>query len=133
MRIWRRCEMNTREYFESVKGVGVLSTADADGRVDAAVYARPHVVKGEVIAFIMTDRLTHNNLQSNPSAAYLFMENSGKYDGKRLFLTKIKEEKNTELLKSLRRREYPELKDEDEYLVYFRVDKVLPLVGTGEA
>jgi hypothetical protein len=125
--------MDIKEYFESVKGVGVLATADTEGRVDAALYARPHMMDGEIVAFIMADRLTHSNVQSSPHAAYLFVENGGKYKGKRLFLTRIKEEKNSELLKSLRRREYPELEDEDRYLVYFRIDKVLPLVGTGEA
>jgi len=124
--------MDIREYFESVKGIGVLATSDADGRVDAAIYARPHVMDKGVVAFIMADRLTHSNLQSNPHAAYLFIEGGDKYKGKRLFLTKIEEEKNSELLKSLRRREYPDLKDENRYLVYFRIEKILPLVGTGE-
>ena len=58
--------MNLRDYFESVKGHGVLATADKDGRVDVAVYARPHFIDDETIAFIMRDRLTHHNLQSNP-------------------------------------------------------------------
>ncbi|UCD57609.1 MAG: pyridoxamine 5'-phosphate oxidase family protein, partial [Candidatus Hydrogenedentota bacterium] len=106
--------------------------ADSEGRVDAAVYARPHVMDDGTVAFIMADRLTHHNLQSNPHAAYLFMEDGGKYVGKRLFLTKVKEEKNGELINSIRRRTYPELEGKDEYLVYFRVNKVLPLIGTGE-
>ena len=66
--------MNLREYFESVKGRGVLATADEDGKVDAAIYASPHFIDEETVAFIMRDRLTHHNLQSNPHAAYLFME-----------------------------------------------------------
>jgi hypothetical protein len=82
----------------------------------------------ETVAFIMADRLTHKNLQSNPHAAYLFKEEGGKYVGKRLFLTKIKEEKNAELIEKLRRRTYPEIKDRDAYLVHFRVDQILPLI-----
>lgn len=35
--------MNLKEYFQAQHGVGILSTADAEGRVDAAVYFRPHV------------------------------------------------------------------------------------------
>ena len=34
--------MNLADYFENAKGVGVLATADAEGRVNVAVYARPH-------------------------------------------------------------------------------------------
>jgi hypothetical protein len=125
-------EMKFDEYFGSAKGRGVLATAGADGRVDAAVYATPHVMDDETLAFIMADRLTHHNLKSNPHAAYLFMEDGEKYEGKRLFLTKIGEETDKKVLDSLRRRGYPELEGENEYLVSFRVDQVLPLVGSGE-
>jgi hypothetical protein len=51
--------MTLKDYFESVKGRGVLATADADGRVDAAIYATPHFIDDETIAFIMRDRLTN--------------------------------------------------------------------------
>jgi hypothetical protein len=34
--------MNLKKYFDEHIGFGVLSRADQDGRVDAAVYARPH-------------------------------------------------------------------------------------------
>jgi hypothetical protein len=124
--------MDLKEYFEGKEGHGVLATADSEGKVDAAVFARPHVMDDGTIAFIMPERLTHHNLQSNPHAAYLFHENSGKWKGKRLFLTKVGEEKDTELLYSLRRRSYGDDK-EGRYLVFFRVDQELPLIGAGEA
>lgn len=124
--------MNMKEYFDGTKGRGVLATSDSKGRVDAAVYARPHVVDDETVAFLMVDRLTHHNLQSNPHAAYLFMEERDGYKGKRLFLTKLREEQDAEKIQKLRRRTYPDVKDKDEYLVYFKIDKVLPLVGAGE-
>jgi hypothetical protein len=37
----------------------------------------------------MADRLTHQNLQSNDRAAYLFMEEGQGYKDKRLFLKKL--------------------------------------------
>jgi len=112
--------MRLREYFESVKGRGVLATADADGKVDAAIYATPHFMDDdETIAFIMRDRLTHHNLQSNAHAAYLFMESGGGFAGKRLFLTKTREEQDSELLNSLRRRTYPGDEKEPKFLVFF--------------
>ena len=96
--------MDMKAYFENTQGVGVLSTADRDGKVDAAIYARPHVMEDGSLAFIMRDRLTHSNIRANPHAAYLFMEKSPGYRGKRLFLTKLREEEDSELLRSLRRR-----------------------------
>ena len=124
--------MNLREYFESVKGRGVLATADEDGKVDAAIYATPHFIDDETIAFIMRDRLTHSNLQSNPHAAYLFMETGEKFAGKRLFLTKTREEQDSELLYSLRRKKYSDEKNEPKFLVFFQIDEVLPLIGSGD-
>jgi hypothetical protein len=57
-------------------------------------------------------------------------EEEKKYKGKRLYLKKIREEKDSPTLDSVRRKKYPDLKGE-EYLVYFRVEKVLPLIGSG--
>jgi len=37
--------MSISEYFENTKGTGVLATADSEGKVDAAIYARPHVME----------------------------------------------------------------------------------------
>ena len=123
--------MNLNEYFENTKGFGVLATSDADGKVDTAVYARPHVMEDGSLAMIMRDRLSHHNLQSNSHAAYLFREAGNGYKGKRFFLTKIGEEQDTELLKSLRRREYIDSKNEAKFLVFFKIDKELPLIGDG--
>ena len=123
--------MELKDYFESTKGVGVMATADADGKVDAAIYARPHFMEDGTIAMIMRDRLTHHNLQSNPHATYLFMEDGPGYKGKRLFLTKVREEQDSELLYSLRRRQYKDDKEEARFLVFFKLEKELPLVGAG--
>ncbi len=124
--------MNMRDYFENAKGRGVLATADSEGKVDVAVYSRPHIMDDGTVAFIMADRLTHHNLQSNPHAAYLFMEDGEEYVGKRLFLTKIREEQDTDLLYQLRRRKYPKDEKGPKFLAFFRVDKELPLIGPGE-
>ena len=124
--------MDLKDYFENAQGLGVLATADSEGKVDVAVYSRPHVMDSETVAFIMRDRLTHHNLQSNPHAAYLFKEAGEQYVGKRLFLTKIREEQDTDLAYKLRRRKYPDDKKEPLFLVFFRIDKILPLIGPGE-
>lgn len=125
--------MKLSEYFEKTKGRGVMATSDSKGKVGMAVYGRPHFINEKTVAFIMADRLMHKNLQSNPSAAYLFMEDKKGYAGKRLYLTKIKEEKDKSLIDKIRRRDscpaYTVYKDTIKYLVYFRIDKVLPLIG----
>lgn len=127
--------MDLKSYFENTQGLGVLSTADAQGNVDSAVYARPHVQEDGSLALIMRDRLSHANLQSNPKASYLFKEEGPGYKGIRLFLTKIKEEQDEQKIDALKRRSYPQdekIHEEARYLVYFTVEKELPLIGTGK-
>ena len=124
--------MSLENYFASKTGTGVLATADAAGRVDAAVYARPHVTDEGLLAFIMADRLSHSNLESNPQAVYLFREDGKGYRGMRLYLRKVREEQDSELLESLRRRKYSPEQEESMkplYLVFFEVDEQLPLTG----
>jgi hypothetical protein len=124
-------ELNLKEYFQRATGQGVLATADARGNVDAALYARPHVMEDGAIAFIMAHRLSRQNLLSNPKAAYLFIESREKKsesDGIRLYLTMIREDTNPERVESLRRKQ----RDDDgtgRSVVYFSVDRVRPLTG----
>ena len=128
--------MNLSEYFEKATGLGILATADSAGAVDAAVYAKPHFIDEETVAFIMADKLTHHNVQQNPRAAYLFREAGEKYLGKRLYLSKTKEVQDPEAVREMRRKKYPEVAgkygDENKFIVYFRIDKVLPLIGDKE-
>jgi len=124
--------MNLKEYFEKTEGTGVLATADAEGRVDVALYARPHVIEDNTVAFIMRERLSHHNLRSNPQAAYLFIEKGPGYKGKRIYLTMLREETNTDLIKQLVRKEHGMDNPKDDanrYLVFFQIDKERPLIG----
>jgi hypothetical protein len=116
--------MNYGDYFNNVKGHGVLATADSEGKVNVAIYARPHMVDDGTLAFIMRDRLTHANLQSNPHAAYLFREDDNEYKGLRLYLSKVSEEKNTERVQAIRRKSYNESDAERGplFLVLFKVN-----------
>jgi len=124
--------MDLASYFDKAKGVGVLGTADSEGKVDLAIYARPHVIDNHTVAFIMRDRLSHANVAGNPHAAYLFLEQAKGYRGLRLYLTRTAEETDPKEIKAMRRRSPG---DEDAaatrvFLVYFRVDAVRSLVGS---
>jgi len=125
--------MTLKDYFSSRKGFGVLSTADDNGKVDAAAYAHPHVIDETHVAFIMGDKLSHANLRRNPYAAYLFREDGGGYEGKRLYLKKERETDNSKLIEETCKTEWhgPYCLSRylnDSFLVYFTVESVLPLV-----
>jgi hypothetical protein len=127
--------MKMSDYFSNTKGLGVLATANAEGKVNVAIYARPHFLDEmdeSTVVFIMGDRLSHDNVNANPSAAYLFVEKSEDYQGKRLSLTKIKEETDPDKIKAITRRglPYDSADTKTKYLVYFHIDSVRPLIGS---
>ena len=126
--------MDLNDYFNKTRGLGVLATADRSGQVDTAIYSRPHIMPDGTMAFIMNDRLSHHYLQSNPHAAYLFREAGDGFAGKRFFLTKVAEEQDTERLREMRRRTYPDKAPYagPKFLVFFQIDKELPLIGSGD-
>ncbi len=125
--------MDWKQYFESHQGTGFLATADREGNVDIAVYSRPHVLGDGTLAFGMTDRLTHRNLQDNPKAVYAFQERG--FAGVRLYLEKVREETGGAVLEEVRRRADEIVGSgtggQVAFLVCFRVTRNLNLVGPG--
>lgn len=131
--------MGLKEYFKNKKGFGVLSTADEKGRVDSAPYANPHVIDDTHVAFIMGDRLSHANIRKNPYAVYLFKEGWLGYKGKRLYLKREKESDDPISRKllcqiitkaSVMKHYCDDRYLKNSYIVYFKVESVLPLVGS---
>lgn len=124
--------MDLRKYFADAKGIGILGTADADGKVDLAIYAKPIVVDGNTIALVMRERLSHQNIRNNPNAAYMFIEEPDDNRGLRMYLTMIREETNSSIVEKIIE-EHPEICPEpdeaNKYLVHFKVDRVRELVG----
>ena len=127
--------MNIRQYLEIREGKGILSSASAEGMVTSAIYSRPHVFEDGTIAFVMRKRLTYENLKTNPYASYMFIEDCHGYRGIRLFLKKIKEDQDNALIESMKRRHLTHEEDEGKgpkFLMHFRVERILPLIGDGE-
>ncbi len=125
--------MDLTEYFENVRGTGVLATADRDGQVNVAVYARPQVMPDGTLAFIMADRLTRRNVEQNPHAAYLFLEEGVERTGVRLSIKRVGESAEPELIAKLRRRSKSPEDDgglETLRVVFFTVEHQRPLIGT---
>jgi hypothetical protein len=124
--------MKLSEYFENVRGKGILAIASKFGVVNVSLYTRPYFMDEKTICFIMGKKLLHENLHLNPHASYLFIEDREEYAGKRIHLTKIKEEKDSKLIKLLMRERLHisqnSHSDDTKCLVCFRILQVLPLV-----
>jgi len=125
--------MTLSEYFEKAKGIGVLATTDGAGQVNQAVYAKPLFLEkddDQTCSFIMANRLTHDNLEHNPSASFLFIEEGKEFVGKRLSLIVGEEEFDPEKIKAIRVSNNLPISDEEcRFLVHFHVEGVRPLLG----
>jgi hypothetical protein len=127
--------MTLRDYFESRLGICILSSAGTRGKVTTAIYSAPRVMDDGTVCFIMRERLTYSNIAENPHAACMFIEHGGGYQGIRLFLTKVREDNDQELIARMTRRHLSAEEDRakgPKHLVIFRVDNILPLIGDSE-
>lgn len=127
--------MTLKDYLGSSKGTCILSSADRSGKVTTAVYSPPRMMDDGTVCFLMRERLTYRNILENPHAACMYIEHGGGYQGIRLFLTKIREDDDPELIARMTRRNLSPEEDRikgPKHLVIFRVEKILPLIGSGD-
>jgi hypothetical protein len=81
----------------------------------------------------MRERLTYLNVQSNPYAAYLFVEGGTGYSGIRLYLKRIKEDNDPDMIARMTRSGLSPQEDKakgPKHLVHFRIEKILQLIGS---
>ena len=122
--------MKLQEYFSGKAGIGVISTSNKNGEVNSAVYAKPHIVDKNTVAFIMRDKRTRANLHENSNASYLFTEHDHSFKGVRLYLKMTREDQDREVIEALSRRASVDAGEHiDRFLVSFSVDKALALIG----
>ncbi len=126
--------MNLQDYFTEKEGTGIFSTASSDGQVNSAIYSRPHVDGKDSIILIMRNKKSRANLLENNKASYLFLEKGDGYKGVRLSLTKTSEVQDDEAIAALSRRKTPckGSSSGERFLVHFKVDKAITLIGDNE-
>ncbi len=123
--------MDLKAYFANAKGTGILATADNQGRVNAAVYSRPHFLDDGKLGFIMPDKLTHVNLSENGSACFLWKEEGSQREGYRLYLSKVGEDTDQDRINAMRNIQRGDASTQ-RFLVLFNLEKILPLIGPGK-
>src|SRR5512147_1359702 len=124
--------MELKDYLEKSSGFCIFSSAARSGKVTTAIYSAPRVMEDGSVCFIMRERLTYRNILENPHAACMYIEHGGGYQGIRLFLVKVREDNDPELIARMTRRNLTPEEDREKgpkHLVIFRVEKILPLIG----
>jgi hypothetical protein len=118
--------MRLDNYFENHSGLGVLSTADKEGRVNAALYARPHIEDNKAV-FLAAPNQTLQNVRENAYAHYLFKQDGQGYEGVRLQLRLLRIDENQDRVDALRRRHKEE--NNYAYILEFDIINTHTLVG----
>jgi len=112
-------------------GRGVIGTASKAGVVNMAVYADPHLVDDETVAWGMTDGRTWNNVRENPNASYTYFAPGEGFRGARLTLSLSRTEDSGETLAKIRERtaaSSPGNPQAVKHVAYFKVVETRPLV-----
>jgi hypothetical protein len=113
-------------------GRGVIGTADANGVVNLAVFAVPHVIDEETLAWGFTEGRSIANLKANPHASYLYLAPTRGYSGWRLSLTLKESSQEGTLLAKIKEQAAqaagPQAGAAVKHVAYFKVDEVRPLM-----
>ena len=114
------------------EGRGVIATSNRQGEVNVAIYATPHVIDDETLAWGMTEGRTYNNVMENPNGAYLYMYAGAGYSGVRLRLKLKVIENSGDMLDNIKARTKeivgPEAAAAVKHAAYFTVVEVRPLI-----
>jgi hypothetical protein len=123
--------MQLSELF-SEGGRGVIATSNLQGEVNVAIYAVPHVIDDETLAWGMTEGRTYKNGAQNPRAAYLYMNPGAGFSGVRLGLKLKRIESSGKMLDAVRIRTSqivsPAAGAAVKYVAYFTVVEVRALI-----
>jgi len=123
--------MNLAKLFEE-QGLGIMATADHEGQVNTAIYARPHVIDNTTLVWGMTDKRSYRNIRQNPHAAYLFKQAAPGFLGVRLGLELLRSEEQGEMLATIQRNTDeivgPGAGRAVTHAVWFKVVEIRPLI-----
>jgi len=113
-------------------GRGVIATSDSSGNVNTAVYAKPHIVDENTVAWGMTEGRTWACVKENPHAAYLYMNPGPGYSGVRLKLSLKEFRESGDMLETVKKHTAeivsPAAAEAVKHVAYFEVEEVRPLI-----
>ncbi|MDK2889595.1 MAG: hypothetical protein PWR21_226 [Methanoculleus sp.] len=127
------------DYFNKQPRIGILSTANKEGKVDAAIFGSPMMVDEKTVVMGLGENRTFAYLQENPNAVYTIVE-SGEtimdWKGLRVYL-KMKEYATSGEMLDNYRKQIAGVVGEDaastiHASVTFEVGEVRPLVDMGQ-
>ena len=127
------------EYFNKQPRIGVLSTANKEGRVDAAVFGSPQMTDEKTVIMALGKNRTFEYLRENPNAVFIIVEQGETimdWKGLRVYLRMKECATSGEVLETYKRGIARVVGEEAAAMVYavvtFEVAEVRPLVDAGQ-
>ena len=127
------------EYFNKQPRLGILSTADKNGKVDSGYFGSPRMIDEKTIFMGLGKNRTFANLQENPRACFLIMEPGSKlpeWKGVRVYLKMIDCQTSGEKLDNVKSRIAEAAGENAAKMIHaaitFEIEEIRPLADFGQ-
>ncbi|BBL67872.1 pyridoxamine 5'-phosphate oxidase family protein [Methanoculleus chikugoensis] len=127
------------DYFNKQPRLGVLSTANKEGKIDAAVFGSPMMVDEKTVVMGLGNNRTFAYLQENPNAVFTIMEQGATladWKGLRVYLKMKNYATSGETLETYRRQIAAAAGEDAAAMIHasvtFEVGEVRPLIDMGQ-
>jgi len=127
------------DYFNKQPRLGVLSTANREGKVDAAVFGSPMMIDEKTVVMGLGKNRTFAYLQENPNAVFTIVEPGETimdWKGLRVYLKMKESATSGETLDTYRKQIAAVVGEEAAAMIHawvkFEVGEVRPLVDMGQ-
>ena len=127
------------DYFNKQPSLGVLSTANKEGKIDAAVFGSPMMVDEKTVVMGLGNNRTFAYLQDNPNAVFTIMEQGATladWKGLRVYLKMKNYATSGETLDAYRQKVAEAAGEDAAAMIHasvtFEVGEVRPLIDMGQ-
>ena len=127
------------DYFNKQPRLGVLSTANKEGKIDAAVFGSPMMIDEKTVVMGLGNNRTFAYLQDNPNAVFTIMEQGATladWKGLRVYLKMKEYATSGEVLETYRKQIANVAGEAAAAMIHasvtFEVTEVRPLIDMGQ-
>lgn len=127
------------DYFNKQPRIGILSTANKEGKVDAAVFGSAMMIDEKTVVMGLGENRTFEYLQENPNAAFTIVEQGEAFmdwKGLRVYLKMKEYATSGETLETYRKQVARAVGEDAAAMIHasvtFEVTEVRPLIDMGQ-
>jgi hypothetical protein len=128
-----------KDYFNKQPRIGTLSTSGKDGKVDVAYFGSPRMIDEKTVIMAIRKNQTFTNLQENPNAVFMILEQAGAppgWKGVRVYLKMVDSQTSGEKLETMKKAIAEKAGEETAKSMHaaltFEVQAVRPLMDVGQ-